>query len=94
MVVFSHCRLLQLEQKLAVDSPEVWALRERLFGGWEGNWIGYNSATDIVLPGAGPHQKPNFAFLMYPCAFTTTGQPDCLDPGHFRYEILSRELPA
>jgi Transglutaminase-like superfamily len=36
----------------------------------------------------------NFAFLMYPCAFTATGQPDCLDPAHFRYEITSRELTA
>ncbi len=73
-----------LEQKLALDSAAVREVRERLFGGWEGNWVGYNSATDIVLPGAGPHQKPNFAFLMYPCAFTATGQPDCLDPGRFR----------
>lgn len=83
-----------LEAKLAVDSAEIRALRERLFGSWEMNWVGYNSATDIVLPGAEKHQKPNFAFLMYPCAFTTTGQPDCLDPGRFKYEITSREIAA
>jgi hypothetical protein len=31
---------------------------------------------------------------MYPCAFTTNGQPDTLDPGRFRYEITSREVTA
>jgi transglutaminase-like putative cysteine protease len=84
-------RKVMLEQKLALDSPEIRSLRERLFGTWEMNWIGYNSATDIALPGAAGKQ-PNFAFLMYPCAFTSTGQPDCLDPARFRYEITSREL--
>ncbi len=86
-------RKIVLEQKLAVDSPEIRVLRDRLFGTWEMNWIGYNSATDIELPGAG-QKKTNFAFLMYPCAFTANGQPDCLDPAHFRYEITSREVAA
>ena len=45
-------RKVVLEQKLAVDSPEVRELREHLFGNWEMNWVGYNSATDIELPGA------------------------------------------
>jgi transglutaminase-like putative cysteine protease len=82
-----------LEQKLAVESSEVRALREKLFGTWEMNWIGYNSATDIELPGAG-QQLSNFAFLMYPCAFTAKGQLDALDPARFRYEITSREIPV
>ena len=86
-------RKVVLEQKLAVDSPQIRVLRDRLFGTWEMNWVGYNSATDIVLPGAG-QQKANFAFLMYPCAFTANGQPNCLDPAHFRYEITSREMTA
>jgi transglutaminase-like putative cysteine protease len=86
-------RKVVLEQKLAVDSPEVQALRERLFGSWEMNWIGYNSATDIVLPGA-DGRPMNFAFLMYPCAFTASGQPNALDPARFRYEITSREITA
>jgi transglutaminase-like putative cysteine protease len=84
-------RKVVLEQKLALDSPDVRALRERLFGAWEMNWIGYNSATDIKLPGAGQEQ-PNFAFLMYPCAFTPMGQPSAVDPARFRYEISSREI--
>lgn len=58
------------------------------------NWVGYNSATDIILPGAMGNQKPNFAFLTYPCAFTANGQPDCLDPVHFSYVIEARESAA
>jgi transglutaminase-like putative cysteine protease len=86
-------RKVILEQKLSADSTMVHALREQLFGHWEMNWIGYNSATDIELPNAGD-RRPNFAFLMYPCAFTSAGQPDCLDPAQFRYEINSREITA
>lgn len=74
------------------NHPEIKALRQKLFGGWEMNWVGYNSATDIVLPDAMGAGKPNFAFLMYPCAFTAAGQPDCLDPPRFQYEIASREM--
>lgn len=84
-------RKVILEQKLPADSDAAHAFREQLFGQWETNWIGYNSATDIELPGSG-NQRPNFAFLMYPCAFTSAGQPDCLDPEKFRYEINSREI--
>lgn len=84
-------RKVILEQKLAADSELVRTLRERLFGQWEMNWIGYNSATDIELPDAGT-RRPNFAFLMYPCAFTSAGEPDCLDPARLQYEITSREV--
>jgi len=87
-------RKVILEQRLALGSPDVQALRERLFGSWEMNWIGYNSATDVELPGAAAGQRPNFAFLMYPCAFTASGQPNCLDPSHFRYEITAHEVAA
>jgi len=86
-------RKVVLEGKLSIDSPEVKTLRDHLFGHWEMNWVGYNSATNIELPGAG-NRAPNFAFLMYHCAFTTICQPDCLDPGRFQYEITSRELTA
>ena len=80
-----------LNAVLAIDDPEVRALRERLFGNWEMNWVGYNSATDVELPGAA-QQRPNFAFLMYPCAFTTAGQPSAEDPSRFHNEIMSREM--
>ena len=85
-------RKVVLEAKLAVDSPQVRAQRERLFGAWEMNWVAYNHATDIVLPGAprpiGEH------FLMYPCAMTPAGELDQLSADAFRYKITSRELTA
>ena len=84
-------RKVILEQRLAMDSELVRALREQMFGHWEMNWIGYNSANDVELPNSGD-RRPNFTFLMYPCAFTSTGQPDCLDPAQFQYEIRSREI--
>jgi len=83
-------RKVVLEGKLALDDPAVAKIREHLFGAWEPNWIGYNSANDIALPGAGGH-APNFPFLMYPTAFTAAGQPDSLDPGAFSYRIVSEK---
>ena len=80
-----------LTEKLPPGSPEVRALRERLFGAWEMNWVGYNSATDLTLPG-GEDLRPDLAFLMYPCAFTAGGECPCLDPARFRYEITAREV--
>lgn len=80
-----------LEQKLPADSEAVRALREQLFGQRKMNWVGYNSATDIKLPDTDSRHQ-NFAFLMYPCAFTSAGQPDCLDPKKFHYEINSQEI--
>jgi transglutaminase-like putative cysteine protease len=84
-------RKVVLEGRLSIDSPDVKALRNKLFGSWEMNWVGYNLANDVILPEAGRFQ-PNFSFLMYPCAFTTTGQPDCLSPDRFKYGITSREM--
>jgi transglutaminase-like putative cysteine protease len=80
-------RKVVLEANLPVDSPVVKAERERLFGGWEMNWAGYNSATDIVLPGAA--RPPEEHFLMYPLAITAAGELDQLDPGSFRYKLTS-----
>ena len=84
-------RKVVLTDKLSLDSPEGRALRDRLFGNWEMNWVGYNSATDIELPGGGA-SKPDFAFLMYPCAFTSEGNCPCTDPAKFRYDITSRDI--
>ena len=61
--------------------------RARLFGSWEMNWMAYNFAHDVALPGAsgGP-----LGFLMYPQAETAEGRLDSLDPDTFRYEITAR----
>jgi transglutaminase-like putative cysteine protease len=80
-------RKVVLEANLPVDSPQVKAERERLFGSWEMNWAGYNSATDIALPGA--PRPPEEHFLMYPLAMTSAGELDQLDASSFRYKLTS-----
>lgn len=73
------------------DDPLVAPVKKALFGGWEGNWMGYNFAHDVPLPGS-PSGK--VGFLMYPQA-ETNGQPyDALDPDSFKYTITSREIKA
>jgi len=65
--------------------------RARLFGSWEMNWIAYNFAHDVVLPGS---PEAPVGFLMYPQAETNQGRIDSLDPDNFHYEIRSSEIPA
>ena len=60
-----------------------------LFGSWEMNWMAYNFAQDVELPGS---SGAPLAFLMYPQAQTTDGMVDSLDPDNFKYEITSKEL--
>ena len=76
---------------LAIDDPKVAAARKALFGSWEGNWLPYNVAHDVALPGSA---WPQLGFLMYPQAETATRQIDCLDPDAFQYAITARELGA
>jgi transglutaminase-like putative cysteine protease len=73
-----------------VDSPVVVAARETLFGAWEGNWLAYNSAHDLVLPGS----EHKVAFLMYPQAEVAGSLLDCLDPDGFRYAVTVAEVVA
>jgi transglutaminase-like putative cysteine protease len=63
--------------------------RARLFGHWEMNWMAYNFAHDVALPGS---TRTPVGFLMYPQAETSDGGIDSLDPDNFRYEITSREI--
>ena len=69
--------------------PLVAPVKTRLFGGWEGNWLAYNVAHDVALPGA---KGPRVGFFMYPEAENGAGRFDSLDPDTFRYTITSREL--
>jgi transglutaminase-like putative cysteine protease len=73
----------------ALDDELVKSARSRLFGAWEMNWMAYNFAHDVKLPGSkgGP-----IGFLMYPQAETAEGRLDCLDPDNFRYEIQAQEI--
>lgn len=74
---------------LPLSNAKVDAARRTLFGAWEGNWIAYNHAHDVALPGSA---QPVLPFLMYPQAETASGRLDCLDADAFRYAITVREI--
>lgn len=71
------------------DHPVVAPVKQALFGGWEGNWMGYNFAHDVRLPGA---KQGKIGFLMYPQA-ESRGEPyDPLAPDSFAYTITARAI--
>ena len=72
-----------------LNDEMVTSARQRLFGSWEMNWMAYNFAQDVELPGSG---GPTLPFLMYPQAQTVEGTLDSLDPDNFKYEITAKEL--
>jgi len=78
-------------QPTTVDDPLVQAVRPKLFGAWEMNWLAFNTANDIALPHS---QYAKLTFLMYPQAETSAGRLDSLDPDNFRYSMSSKELTA
>jgi len=67
-------------------------VRPKLFGGWEGNWVAFNTAHDGPLPNA--TQGGKLGFFMYPQSETTQGRRDSLDPDNFKYTITTREIKA
>lgn len=71
-----------------LDDEMVKSARARLFGSWEMNWMAYNFAHDVALPGS---NGAPLGFLMYPQAETAGGRLDPLDPDNFKYEITSKE---
>ena len=64
-------------------------VKTALFGGWEGNWLAYNTAHDVSLPGS---SGPKLGFLMYPQAEHAGGRIDPLAPDDFKYTITAREV--
>ncbi len=71
--------------------PVVAPVYQHLFGGWEGNWLGWNFAHDLQLPGA---KEGVLNFLMYPVAETAEGRVDSYAPDSFKYTISAREITA
>jgi transglutaminase-like putative cysteine protease len=74
-----------------LDDEMVKKARARLFGSWEMNWMAYNFAHDVALPGS---SGAPVGFFMYPQAETDNGRLDWLDADSFRYEITSKEVAA
>jgi transglutaminase-like putative cysteine protease len=74
---------------LPLDDELVSRMRERLFGSWEMNWLAFNTAQDVDLPGA---RDGRLGFFMYPHCETAQGRLDSLDPDGFRYRINASEI--
>jgi transglutaminase-like putative cysteine protease len=73
----------------SLDDDMVKKARARLFGSWEMNWMAYNFAHDVSLPGSSGAPA---GFLMYPQGETADRRLDSLDPDAFRYEITAQEV--
>jgi len=87
-------RKVVLEEKpepTTLADPLVPPVRAKLFGAWEMNWLAYNDAHDVRLPGS---KGPAIGFLMYPQAETAKERLDSLDPDGFKYTITAREIKA
>jgi transglutaminase-like putative cysteine protease len=76
---------------LALDDVKVAAARSALFGAWEMNWLAYNTAHDLTLPGA---REPKADFIMYPQVETGGERLDSLDPDNLKYSITAKELTS
>ena len=82
-------RLETPEWLKSTHHPVVAPVYKHLFGGWEGNWLGWNTAHDLKLPGA---KEGVLNFLMYPVAETAEGRVDSYAPDAFKYSITAREI--
>ena len=76
---------------IALTDPKVMAARKRLFGGWEMNWLAYNTAHDVKLPNS---TTPKIPYLMYTNGETGGKALDQLDPDTFKYTITATEIKA
>ena len=84
-------RKVVLEERpgLTLADPIVAAARRTLFGAWEMNWVAYNTAQDLALPGG-----PTIPFLMYPQGRCGGVMLDSLAADTFAYDIKARELKS
>jgi transglutaminase-like putative cysteine protease len=73
--------------------PVVAPINQALRGGWEGNWLAYNTGHDVRLPQAKASSKA-LNFMMYPVAETADGRFDSYAPDDFKYQISAKELKA
>ena len=76
---------------LPLSDPKVVAARKTLFGAWEMNWLAYNVAHDLALPGS---SGPKVGFLMYPQAEVGGERLDALEPDAFKDVITAKEITA
>ena len=72
-------------------NPVVAPVNKALFGGWEGNWMAYNTAHDVTLPNS---KGEPLGFFMYPAAENAAGRFDAYAPDDFKYQITAKEIKA
>jgi transglutaminase-like putative cysteine protease len=72
-------------------NPVVAPVNKALFGGWEGNWMAYNTAHDVALPNA---KGEKLGFFMYPVGENAAGRFDSYAPDDFKYQITAKEIQA
>ena len=73
-------------------NPVAAPVNKALFGSWEGNWVGWNTAHDLKLPHYS--RVGTLPFLMYPQGENASGRFDELAPDSFRYTIAAKEITA
>lgn len=59
-------------------------------GGWEGNWLAYNDAQDVRLPGSAQASVPSLTHP--PKSENAQGMLDSLDAENVRHPIKSVRL--
>ncbi|HAN56875.1 MAG TPA: hypothetical protein DCQ77_12135 [Betaproteobacteria bacterium] len=79
-----------LEEKLPLTDPKIVALRDKLFGYWEMNWLALNHARDFSLKPQAANNPINF--LMYPYAELDGVAREQLMPDQFVYRITAEEI--
>jgi transglutaminase-like putative cysteine protease len=84
-------RLETAEWLKNTDHPVVKPVYNNLFGGWEGNWMAFNTAHDLTLPQS---QGGRIGFFMYPTAENNEGRFDSYAPDDFKYQITAKEIKA
>lgn len=82
-------RLETPEWLKSTDHPVVKPIYTTLFGGWEGNWMAYNTAHDLTLPSS---KGDRLGFFMYPIAENDEGRFDSYAPDDFKYQITAKEI--
>ncbi|MGR8930273.1 MAG: transglutaminase-like domain-containing protein [Gammaproteobacteria bacterium] len=78
-----------LETELPITDPKIMELRQRLFGYWEMNWVGFNNARDFDL---NPKASRPLPYLMYPYAEFGDTRLDGRDPSRFKFKLSSVEI--
>jgi transglutaminase-like putative cysteine protease len=73
------------------SNPIVAPVNKALFGGWEGNWMAFNTSHDLALPKSSGEK---LGFFMYPMAENASGRFDPYEPDNFKYQISAREITA